>query len=442
MELAVPEREMQGDKTTLVFLSTSKINICFLQAASSDPKLNENVDAPSPDPVCDKNRTPIVSLLAGTISGITSEVMNVKNRTLIDKLSLDGHEEFQQDKLPKVSLTDPQGHSFEERSIGKKIGVREHVSTIGVVNCNSVQFQLRKLCDKSDIENSVTTAIPEEASRAKFKVNGSNQVFYSHCFDIDSLDRSQSLSLLMLECGVDNIAIEAGSECGSGNQVLSKINRSWISNKQNGFIPKVQSTAATPPKQDRQEFHGFSNPIFERDTGSVAININLPDSQRKSQDTLSQSSSVSATISLSSSSSGGNVSDVESDSDQEMRKPLLSPDGGAGSKPQTDEKVDAVKEPDCAQRNDILVKFSNIWVNMASPSSFKAVPANYHLYNSLVTTIVPVVTAWAPLVAGLGEAVAAMECNRKRHISSVIACLLAQALPDGRLPGKVSSCAS
>ena len=243
-----------------------------------------------------------------------------------------------------------------------------------------------------------------------------------------------------MECGIDNIAVEAGSEIGCGSQMNSTLSKTFKIGKENSMLTSEGYSAANS-KQKRPEFHGFSNPIFQQNTGSVSIV--LPEGQRKSLDSLSEISSVSATLSVRSSLSDGNISDIDSQSDQEIRKPLLTPDDLSRNKSQqqSKEKTEtgkSEKDQEHDQRNDILISFSNIWMNLASPSSFKAVPANYHLYNSLVTTIVPVVTAWVPLVDDLQQAVMTMESNRKRHINTVIACLLAQALPDGRLPGKVS----
>ena len=78
--LAVSEEPKQ--KQMVVFFNTSKINFCFLQVASV---VCSSESPRSPDSVIEEAKTPSVSLLAGTVSGITAEVLSVMRKPANDE---------------------------------------------------------------------------------------------------------------------------------------------------------------------------------------------------------------------------------------------------------------------------------------------------------------------------------------------------------------------
>lgn len=444
--LPLPASEEPKQKQMVVFFNTSKINFCFLQVATVD---SGSKSPRSPDSVMEEEKPPSVSLLAGTVSGITAELLSVRKKPAGDEPEVQRKESdvsapiVSTSTKQTVKTVDLQSPTNEESSLTTKKALRHrNTMTTGRASCAQIHFQLRKLCDKDDIENCVTTAIPEEASRSKFQVNNSSYISFSEGFETHDVDRSKTLSLIMLECGLDNVSFKAGSECASGSEVMPKIREKRRASSQQSDFRKF-SFGKEQSKPGATEAHGFNNPMFDKELGLPVMRSVLSEQERASDASLSHVSSLpSSRGSLSSSS--GNDSDKESDADDDVTKPLLRAGDrleGRGRDNSDAAKLEEIesKDAELARRTDVTMNFSNIWFNLSSPSSFKTVPSNYHLYNSLVTTAVPFVTAWIPPVTQLKLVLDKLEKNRQRFLNSLFACLLAQALPEyGRIPKAVS----
>lgn len=437
----LPTTEEPKEKQMVVFFSTAKINFCFLQAASVADSTESFL---SPDGA-QEEKPASVSLLAGSISGVTAKVLSVRRKPAREEHDLQTEEStvaapvMSSRGKNKRKCVDLQSPTNEESILPTKKSPRHrNTMTTASAECAQIQFQLRKLCEKDDTENCVTTAIPEESSRCKFQVNNSSYFSFSEEFEFhDQIDSNSTMNLLMLECGLDNVSFKAGSECASGSEVLPKIRER---RRASGTPSEYRKLSFG--KQSATVAHGFNNPIFDREVALSGVRSNLAEQDRKSEASLSHTSSLpSSRGSLSSSS--GNDSDKESDADDDVTKPLLRVGGHLGKEPPCvikPEEIEA-KDAELARRTDVTVNFTNIWFNLSSPSSLKTVPANYHLYNSLVTTAVPFVTAWIPPVTQLRQVVGDLEKNHQRFLNSVFACLLAQALPEsGRIPKAVRLC--
>lgn len=430
---SLPTSEEPKEKQMVVFFSTAKVNFCFLQVASVD----NNEPPLSPDSVIVEEKPPSVSLLAGSVSGVSAELLSVRRKLAREERDV-------QRKESKASasgkIVDLQSPSNEESILPtKKVPRHRNTMTTASATCAQIHFQLRKLCDEDDIENCVTTAIPEESSRCKVQVNNSSYVSFTDSFETHDVERGRTLNLLMLECGLDNVTFKAGSECASGSEVLPKIRERRRASGLQGELKKF-SAGKKQAKTSTAEAHGFNNPIFDKELAFLGMRSNLPEQDGKSDASLSRVSSLPSSRS-SLSSSSGNDSDKESDADDDVTKPLLRAGdrwGKATSGTAKPEEM-APKDPELARRTDVTVNFTNIWFNLSSPSSFKTIPSNYHLYNSLVTTAVPFVTAWIPPVTQLRQVVNTLEKNHQRFLNSVFGSLLAQALPEyGRIPKAVS----
>lgn len=444
--LPLPASEEPKHKQMVVFFNTSKINFCFLQVASVD---SSSESPRSPDSVIEEEKPPSVSLLAGTVSGITAELLSVMRKPAQEDPEVPRKES--EVSAPVVSTStkqagktvDLQSPTNEESSLtAKKVPRHRNTTTTGRASCAQINFQLRRLCDKDDIENCVTTAIPEESSRCKFQVNNSSYLNFTEGFETHDVDRSTTLSLLMLECGLDNVSFKAGSECASGSEVLPKIREKRRPSGQPSEFRKL-SFGKEQSKSGATEAHGFNNPMFDKELGSATMRSGLLEQERGSDASFSHASSLpSSRGSLSSSS--GHDSDKESEGDDDVTKPLLRAGDrleGRIREISDSAKLEEIesKDTELARRTDVTMNFSNIWFNLSSPSSFKTIPSNYHLYNSLVTTAVPFVTAWIPPVTQLKFVIDKLEKNRQRFLNSLFACLLAQALPEnGRIPKAVS----
>lgn len=445
--LSLPASEEPKQKQMVVFFNTSKINFCFLQVASVD---SSSESPRSPDSVIEEEKPSSVSLLAGTVSGITAELLSVIRKPASEEPEVQRKESnvsapiVSTSTKQTVKTVELQSPTNEESSLpNKKAPRHRNTMTTGRATCAQIHFQLRKLCNEDDIGNCVTTAIPEESSRCKFQVNNSSYISFTEGFETHDVNCNKTLSLLMLECGLDNVSFKAGSECASGSEVLPKIREKRRAPGQESEFRKF-SLSKDQSKPGTTESHGFNNPMFDRESGPPGMRPFVAEQDRASDASLSRVSSLpSSRGSLSSSS--GNDSDKESDADDDVTKPLLRVgdrfENAQGRDSSDSAKLEEIepKDAELARRTDFTMNFSNIWFNLSSPSSFKTVPSNYHLYNSLVTTAVPFVTAWIPPVTQLKSVLDKLEKNRQRFLNSLFACLLAQALPEyGRIPKAVS----
>ena len=424
-----PQREEPKENHMVVMLSTAKINMCFLQAATLDlrSRRRSGFDLAS---LPESAAVPTVSLLTGTISGISSEFLSIRRKALAHS-GVKGAEEgsLKSQSLADV-VPDVRSGSVDDGQPLRKIRGHRSTMTTGDVKCDNIQFQLRRLCEADEVARSITTAIPEEAAEAKFQVNSDNYSWFKEDFSIEAIGKDKNVSLLMLECGIDNVMFRGGTERGSGKEVLGKLKTTTDT--------AASGTSKSDPAPVPQV---YNNPLFARESGSVEIQVDAPFGE-SSSDVSSISSSRTSSVGKS---TDGNVSDIDSDSDEESSKPLLKNSKDATRAPAEDKaKVKdelQEKDPEVARRTDITLHFSNIWFNLASPSSVKTVPANFHLYNSLVTTSVPVVTSWLLPIQDFNALLASVAKSRQRFVNSVVACLLAQALPgDGRIPKAVSIC--
>lgn len=440
-----PVIEEPKQKQMVVSFSTSKINFCFLQVASV-----EHSEIPgSPECFVEEEKSPSVSLLAGTVSGITAELLSVRRKPAVEETEVPRRDSNVSYTIAPSSAkqtaktVDLQSLSKEEYMLPyKKVPRHRNTMTTGHASCAQIHFQLRKLCDREDIENCVTTAIAEESARCKFQVNNSSYISFSDLFETHSVERGKTLSLLMLECGLDNVSFKAGSECASGSEVLPKIREK---RRAAGHQSKVNRLPfGEKSKGGNIEAHGFNNPMFDTELGVAGMRSSLAEQEQGSDTSLSRASSLPSSRGSVSSRSSGNDSDKESDADDDVTRPLLRPGDRVAVKGK--ENSDLIKQgeikpkdADLARRTDVTMNFTNIWFNLSSPSSLKTVPSNYHLYNSLVTTAVPFVTAWIPSVTQLKSTLNKLEENQQRFLKSLFACLLAQALPEyGRIPKAVS----
>lgn len=428
---SIPASEEPKEKQMVVFFSTAKVNFCFLQVAGvsgDEPPL-------SPRSFTDEDKPHSVSLFSGSVSGVSAEVLSVRRKL--------AREDFVTQRKPSVEFArDPLTTNKKQRTKtavvvspvddatnlhAKKSRRHRNTMTTASAACAQIHFQLSRLCDKNDIEHCVTTAIPEESSRCKFQVNNSSYVNFTESFEAHRLDRRENVNLLMLECGLDNVRFKVGSECASGSEVLPKIRER---RRASGFPGELGQSFTG---QNKPESHVYTNPLFVKELSLQGVRSKTKGQDRRSDDSLSSASSLSSSH-RSVSSSSANDSDKESDADDDVTKPLLRPaelqEKGKAPEPAKEEEEASSRDAELARRTDVTLNFTNIWFNLASPSSFKALPANYHLYNSIVTTVVPCVTAWVPPITQLKQIVAAMESNHGRFLNSVFGCLLAQALPE------------
>ena len=430
----IPASEEPKEKQMVVFFSTAKVNFCFLQVAcvsNSEPTL-------SPDSVTDGDKSHSVSLFSGSVSGVSAEVLSFRRKLAREDFVTPRNPsvEFARDllttdKKQKTKTAVVQSPVDDATNLhAKKSRRHRNTMTTASASCAQIHFQLSQLCDKDDIEHCVATAIPEESSRCKFQVNNSSYVNFTESFETHHLDRGENVNLLMLECGLDNVRFKVGSECASGSEVLPKIRER---RRASGFPGELGQSFTG---QNKPESHVYTNPLFDKELSLQGVRSKTQGQDRRSHDSLSSASSLSSSH-RSVSSSSANDSDKESDADDDVTKPLLRP-ADQQEKEKTpgaakEEEVSS-KDAELARRTDVTLNFTNIWFNLASPSSFKTIPANYHLYNSIVTTVVPFVTAWVPPVTQLRQIVTAMESNHGRFLNSVFGCLLAQALPEyGRI---------
>lgn len=278
------------------FINTSKIHLAFLQVAfpeaesNSDNAFTSEVDKRIP-------KDPNTSILAGSFEGISTKVLSVQKAgepLSSSKNTLDENDDMSTQK-----------EKPSEESVTHKT-VHRNTSSVMNIKCNEAQIQLHELCNKEDFEKSITTAIADNLSRTKFSLNVDHLHSLTDSQNADDIPPNSLMNLLMLECGLENITVCGGSECGSGSEVLPKMQHK---NHPTKAKPKPtvheKTTIVEEPK-----FHGFANP-FSEESGSVVLNMDSP--QEDDHSHTIDLSSLSSSISSLSSSGGGDESDMESE---------------------------------------------------------------------------------------------------------------------------------
>lgn len=270
------------------FINTSKIHLAFLQVAF--PEVETKTEVFTNDGERNVIKEPNTSILAGSFEGISTKLLSIQKAA--DSVN-----------NSKNSLEDNEDLSTQKPSEGSVAHKPFHRNTSSVLNikCNEAQIQLHELCNKEDFEKSITTAIADNLSRTKFALNVDHLHSLTDSYNVDNIPPNSYMNLLMMECGLENITVCGGSECGGGSEVLPKIYQ-----KHHVTKPKAKATQEKPISPEGSKFHGFSNPLQE-DTGSVVLNMG--DDYEQKFDLSSLSSSISSV----SSSSGGDESDMESE---------------------------------------------------------------------------------------------------------------------------------
>lgn len=290
----------------VALISTSNINLCFLQVAVPELKVEPRNDLELLEYQDEsyKAKEPSTSLLAGSLDGISAKVFSVQKAAVNNPKSSDSNDDMQQSDDQSAVNSKPS----DTNQVSTPKALHRNTSTVFNGKCNQVQLQLHELCNKSDFENSITTAITEKLTKSKFLVNGEHLQGFTESSGADDLPPGAYFSLLMLECGLEKISVNGGSECGNGCEILPKVGHR---------PPSRHRTERDKPVNGETKdtngavIHGYSNPIQDQETGSIRINMYTSDDDNKSE--KSGLSSLTSSLSFLSSSTGGSDSDIESE---------------------------------------------------------------------------------------------------------------------------------
>ena len=288
----------------VALISTSNINLCFLQVAIPELKAEVRNDLELlefPDESF-KVKAPSTSLLVGSLDGISTKVFSVQKAAINHPQSFDSQNDVRQPDEESALSSKP----CDSHQMLSPKALHRNTSTVFNGKCNQVQLQLHELCNKEDFETSITTAITDKLSKSKFLVNAEHLQSFSDCSVAEDLCPGSYFSLLMLECGLENISVQGGSECGNGCEILPKIGQRPPSRH---HTEKDKPTAANG--DESTTIHGYSNPIAEQETGSIRIDIKESEDENRSG--KSGLSSLTSSLSSFTSSTGGSDSDIESE---------------------------------------------------------------------------------------------------------------------------------
>lgn len=293
----------------VALISTSNINVCFLQVAVPELKAEarNDLDLPEFQDESYKAKEPSTSLLAGSFDGISAKVFSVQKAAVNNSKSSDSNDDVRQ--CDEQSALNSRPSDINQVFTPKAL--HRNTSTVFNGKCNQIQLQLHELCNKSDFENSITTAITDKLSKSKFLVNGEHLQSFTDSSGGDDLPSGSYFSLLMLECGLEKISVHGGSECGNGCEILPKIGHRPPSRHRMDRDKPTTGRNGEPKDSNGSVLHGYSNPMQEQETGSVRINMNSSDDENKSE--KSGISSLTSSLSFLSSSTGGSDSDIESE---------------------------------------------------------------------------------------------------------------------------------
>lgn len=437
-------------------VSIPGVNVCFLQAFTRERQMSKismsTISSTDSDLTDHLNQNfhpnPTLSLLAVRFKNF-SGTMNVERQknALLAKYMHEKHDEednvtSNQTLLPPSFLCEKDG----VEDVGNKM--------VGNFNLAKIQMQFSRLCNKSDVENSYTTAISQSCSKVDFVYSSSNIVQFSKNLDLKLLTKKDIVNFVMLESGIDNISLKFGScvklktyrnlenassmkKAGHNRsqsapaQLLSKLAQNDVTNK---------SASHQPTLHENQKEQMLESVIVEKQPGlsvsprAVSVSaFNVPISCHKDS-----CSSITSSLSARSDSTG-RLTDNESEGEDDVSdQPLLmrhSEDIVRIGKPLVSSIVaeDQTTQGSVCMlhhENDMVVNFQYIWFNCASPSSVKPVPENYHLHNNLLTTGIPAVSGWMPGVENLRKNLQVLSESHRRRFLMVASCIMALGLPE------------
>lgn len=432
------------------FLHVPGVNVCFLQAFTRERPVSTTLHSPeesesdlSDAMQSDYHPDPSLSLLAIRIDDFSGQMIHHNQRNASHfKYMHEKQQDLMADHVTSSSQI-PQPSGMESQKSEKE---KVNSEIAGNFNVTQLQFQFSRLCNKSDIENSHTTAIPPESSKVNFVYAKENVTQFSKTLDVTELKSKDVVIFVMLECGINSISLKLG---GYAVMKTSEKSKPLTERKKSGHSRSQSAPAQLLSKlvhlddRDAPCRQPFQETIHEKYNEQPLESVVIEKQPGISLHSLAYDDDPVSSISSSSSSivrsvSTGNLTDNESEGDDEPdSQPLLanlSPETGRIGKslsPVKPNKKESEKPKYVLHhQSDALVHFTCIWFNCASPSSVKPVPKTYHLHNNLLTTGIPAVSSWMLGIEKIKEAVSQLRSNRRRRFYLVTACIMAQGLPE------------
>lgn len=431
-----------------IFISVPGVNVCFLQALTSERRVStiSLTTASSESELSDSmhanyHPNPSLSLLAVRLNGFSGQIIvhNQRKASLAKYM----HEKMEDAREEHVTSNEsvPQSPTVDTKkcdteNVGNKLA--------GNFNLEQVQLQFSRLCNKSDVENSHTTAIPPKCSKVDFIYSSRNIIQFSKALNVKNLRKEEIVIFVMLESGMDNISLKVGNSAKL--KTGEKLKRQAPSTKKSGHnrsqsapaqllskITQCDVTDAPRPSFQHTLHENYSEQMLESIVVEKQPGIPMSPLSPKDDSASSITSSLSAR-----SDSTGNLTDNESEGEDETdAQPLLarrSQETGRVGKALTPSIATKEDSPKPAyllhHENDVVANFKCIWFNCASPSSVKPVPENYHLHNNLLTTGIPAVSSWMPGAEKLRATLARLQNDHRRRFYSVTSCIMALGLPE------------
>ena len=449
-DISLKKKESQEN----IFISVPGVNICFLQALTSERRVStlSLATGGSESELSDAmgvnyHPNPSLSLLAVRLNKFSGQVIvhNRRNASLAKYM----HEKLEDASEDQVTSNQsiPLSHvatTTNCENVGNKLA--------GNFNLEQVQVQFSRLCNKSDVENSHTTAISTKSSKVDFVYSSRNIIQFSKDLNVKHLKKDEIVIFVMLESGMDNISLKVGN-CAKLT-TREKTKHQVVSPKKSGhnrsqsapaqLLTKIAQCDVTDAPSLPPTLHeNYSEQVLE----SIVVEKQpgIPMSQLSPKD--DSASSITSSLSARSESTG-NLTDNESEGeDGNDAQPLLarrSEEIGRVGKPLKPSATSKEEPPKPAyvlhHENDVVANFKCIWFNCASPSSVKPIPENYHLHNNLLTTGIPAVSSWMPGTEKLRATLAQLQSDHRRRYYSITSCIMALGLPEkNKMLGTVSS---
>eukprot|EP00794_Sanderia_malayensis_P007184 gene7184-7990_t len=323
----------------------------------------------------------------------------------------------------------------------------------------NIDVQLQRMdCEMQDyVYDGCVTAVPNAKTMVPFSLHKGDDV------DVDDLTwleqtNSQPVGKIIMECGMKCLSLDVfngkklckASDLGhkeskssprmrdtlSGSSVQGKFPMSRTASKRSSNSAatdkeasrKKQATCAKSSLEQIElnqlaavETDAFSQLFEETNLGEVVLEINEDDDDHCDVDdgdkqTLQQKLNAANASSVDASKADASVTDAHDAGSVNVTDVIV-------KEPQSDEF--AFKTTKQGQ-----LHVNGVWFNLAHPTRLKVLQeGNDHCVN-LVTSIVPSVCCWIPVYVDLLRAFEAVTTNYKKHRYSLLACTMAQALPD------------
>ena len=328
---------------------------------------------------------------------------------------------------------------------------------------DSADVQLQRLDCEGASNGSIFTAVPTVKSMIPFSLHRGDDVDVD---DLSWLDQkvSEPVGKIIMECGVKKVKLHAflGEKLVRVSDLERTENSVRRKSTWSASSPGHRSTAESLPQRSNVTA-GVPADKAQQKLDEVSGKGNSKNSEEFEIEILSHHLSSVTNPLLSKTEKKSGAQTVNEDGPEQLTAKaktafqeaehirILRHDSSKKNRPVSFHKSGSLATGDSSQNDKYSSEFvfdtqkqgemnlESVWCNLAHPTRLKVLQEGSDHRVNLVTSIVPAVCCWIPAYVDLVRVADAVRINYSKHRYSILACSMAQALPDkGKLLVKVS----